>query len=179
MDEPTIYDNTPNTSDGRIATEMPWDSFLSRETRSEQQHTGEYVGSRETLNATARFAELSRLLVPLMDRFGRVLTDTAAHLDIEYDPLQAVAAESINESTDQLSSLQPGEIDSSILEARHPVAVDAEPPNPSSVQIRHMNGAASRQNLERVEPTSTPDAGLASLLASNLPPSLRQLLQPR
>ena len=137
---------------------MPWEG-LDVGASSITQDNGD-----ESLSATQRLTELSQLLVPLMDRYGRVLTDAAPHLDIEYSTETTTTdVERIEETTTQAS------VNDLVREMST---------NPSDRFATPTGTRLVNQGDSRRTPSPT-ISGIAPMLAANLPPSLRSLLQPR
>lgn len=143
---------------------MPWDSLVPELPHNEQPSA--QSDSAPGRNPTQQLAELTQLMLPLMDRFGRVLTDVAPHLNIEYDP---------NSSNNVDSPDNVGHLAN---------AMPAEPRSLADLadEYRDITSPSFAQSSQQSQPpqeTLSPDNGLAAFLAASLPPSLRQLLQPR
>ena len=125
--------------------------------------------------STDRLVEQLQYLMPMFDRFGRVLGDSAPHFDIEYSDREDSDSDEIEEDirpqrtpVDSIAGLR--EDTRGLGNTSNINSLDSQT---DSIRGPNVRGGTRRAAPSRAHPS------LDQTLAANLPPALRQLLQPR
>jgi hypothetical protein len=123
--------------------------------------------------STDRLVEQLQHLMPMFDRFGRVLGDAAPHFDIEYSERESDSGENEEDIRSQRAPLSS--VAGLVEGTRGRRTSNLNSLDPHADPIR---GPPAGGDARRTVPSRSHNSMDHNLVA-NLPPALRQLLQPR